>query len=74
MGSQVLIECSGQGYPEPNLEWIIRDVHFPKEGTVLPTGTLRFDPVTPDDAGVYRCSLGNSIGSDHVEIMVKVKG
>ena len=75
VGSQALLECLGHAYPTPTLEWIIiHDVRFPKEGQVLPTGTLQFDPVVPEDAGTYRCRISNSIGADFIDIMLEVRG
>lgn len=75
VGGETLIECSGHAHPKPRLEWVpIHDIHFPREGRVLPTGALHFDPVTTDDAGVYRCLLSNSAGRVHVDIKVEVKG
>ena len=75
LGRQALIECSGHAHPEPRLEWIpIHNTHFPREGHVLPTGALHFDPVATDDAGVYRCLLSNSAGRVHIDISVQVRG
>ena len=75
VGGQALIECFGHAHPEPRLEWIpIHDTHFPREGRVLPTGALHFNPVTTDDAGVYRCLLTNSAGRAYVDVKVEVKG
>ena len=75
VGSQALIECSGHAHPKPNVEWIIiHGTHFPKEGHVLHTGALQFDPVTVNDAGVYRCQLSNSVGREYIDVTVEVRG
>ena len=74
-GSRVIIECLGHAHPTPDLEWIIiHSTHFPKEGRVLPSGGLQFDPVTSEDAGTYRCLLRNSAGSVQTMISLEVKG
>ena len=74
-GSRVIIECLGHAHPTPDLEWIIiHNVHFPKEGGVLPTGGLQFDPVTSEDAATYRCRLSNSADSVYTTISLVVKG
>ena len=74
-GSRVIIECLGHAHPTPDLEWIIiHNVHFPKEGGVLPTGGLQFDPVTSEDAGTYRCHLSNSVGIAYTQISLEIKG
>lgn len=75
VGTRALIECLGHAHPTPTLEWIIiHDVRFPREGSVLPTGTLQFDAVVPEDAGTYRCRLSNSVGADYVDVTLEVRG
>ena len=72
---EVVLECAGHAYPQANLEWIIiHGVHFPVEGSVLPTGALQFKDVTAADAGVYRCRISNSVGAVFVDVTMEVQG
>lgn len=59
------------------------DITWEKEGGELPTNrlalqnfqkTLRISDVTDSDAGRYRCSAANRLGSTHHIINVTVKG
>lgn len=59
------------------------DITWEKEGGELPTNrlalqnfqkTLRISDVTDSDAGRYRCSASNRLGSTHHIINVTVKG
>ncbi|XP_017001607.2 papilin isoform X1 [Drosophila takahashii] len=62
-GSNVLMSCSVQGYPEPNVTWTKDDSPLYNNGRV----TIRSQPhslvlsdVTPEDSGRYTCRASNA--------------
>lgn len=74
-GETLELECIAEGLPTPDITW-------EKEGGELPTNrlalqnfqkTLRISDVTDSDAGRYRCSASNRLGSTHHIINVTVK-
>ena len=74
-GSSVTLECLGHAHPSPEFEWVIHHSgHFPRGYDILATGSLRFDPVTSEDAHMYRCVLRNSVGSVYSQMSLQVKG
>ncbi|KAM4037287.1 neuronal cell adhesion molecule isoform 8-T8 [Anomaloglossus baeobatrachus] len=71
----LLLECIAQGLPTPEIRWN-------KVGAELPSNryfyenfnkTLRIIGVSEEDAGKYRCSAQNNLGTIHHEITVIVK-
>ncbi|XP_064473842.1 cell adhesion molecule Dscam1-like [Ornithodoros turicata] len=71
VGSTVLLDCSAAGYPEPKAKWT--RIRYPSESliearqgsrmSVLSNGTLSIGKVEAEDSGLYRCDVGNGIGS-----------
>ncbi|KAI1882325.1 hypothetical protein AGOR_G00249510 [Albula goreensis] len=74
-GEVLELECIAEGLPTPEISW-------QKESGDLPSGrtsflsfqkVLRIVGVTEADAGAYRCTARNSLGSVHHIITVTVK-
>ncbi|KAG7249859.1 hypothetical protein CRUP_005892, partial [Coryphaenoides rupestris] len=74
-GEVLELECIAEGLPTPEMSWR-------KEGGELPSDrmsllnfrrTLRIVDVDESDAGDYRCSASNTLGSAHHSIKVTVK-
>lgn len=74
-GETLELECIAEGLPTPEISW-------QKDGGELPTGrlsyqnfkkTLKISEVNEGDAGDYRCTATNSLGTEHHIIKVTVK-
>ncbi|KAM4712389.1 neuronal cell adhesion molecule a isoform 2-T2 [Anableps anableps] len=74
-GETLELECIAKGLPTPNILW-------QKDAGKLPSGrtsfyhfnkTLKISDVNEDDAGDYRCTATNKLGSKHHLIKVTVK-
>ncbi|XP_071377358.1 neuronal cell adhesion molecule a isoform X5 [Centroberyx affinis] len=74
-GETLELECIAEGLPTPEISWL-------KESGEMPSGrmslhnfqkTLKIVDVTEADAGDYRCTAKNSLGSAHHIIKVTVK-
>nr|XP_046234888.1 neuronal cell adhesion molecule a isoform X2 [Scatophagus argus] len=74
-GETLELECVAEGLPTPEISW-------QKDGGALPSNrmsfqnfqkTLRISDVNEADAGDYRCTATNSLGSAHHVIKVTVK-
>ncbi|XP_015241296.1 PREDICTED: basement membrane-specific heparan sulfate proteoglycan core protein isoform X8 [Cyprinodon variegatus] len=72
IGNSVEFECHAVGDPEPTVQWS-------KVGGPLPShimvkdGMLRIDQVTEADAGHYRCTATNDVGSVQSEVLLNVQ-
>uniref|UniRef100_A0A7N6BSW4 Heparan sulfate proteoglycan 2 n=1 Tax=Anabas testudineus TaxID=64144 RepID=A0A7N6BSW4_ANATE len=72
LGSAVEFTCSAAGGVETKVEWL-------KEGGALPPnhhikdGVLRIDQVTEADAGQYRCTATNDVGSVQSQVVLHVQ-
>uniref|UniRef100_A0A673BSB1 Neural cell adhesion molecule L1 n=1 Tax=Sphaeramia orbicularis TaxID=375764 RepID=A0A673BSB1_9TELE len=75
-GETLELECIAEGLPTPEISW-------QKDGGELPTSrlsyqnfkkTLKISEVNEGDAGDYRCTATNSLGTAHHVIKVTVKG
>ncbi|XP_053523819.1 hemicentin-2 [Artibeus jamaicensis] len=62
-----LLPCQAVGAPQPLMSWrkdgVPLDLRSPRL-QVLPEGSLRIQPVLPQDAGHYLCLASNAAGSD----------
>ncbi|XP_017274656.1 basement membrane-specific heparan sulfate proteoglycan core protein isoform X4 [Kryptolebias marmoratus] len=72
IGNSVEFECQAVGDPEPTVKWS-------KVGGSLPAhimvkgGMLRIDRVTEADAGQYRCTATNNVGSVQSQVLLNVQ-
>ncbi|KAK9515159.1 hypothetical protein VZT92_025826 [Zoarces viviparus] len=72
IGNSVEFECQAVGDPEPTVKWS-------KVGGSLPAhimvkgGMLRIDKVTEADAGQYRCTATNDVGSVQSQVVLNVQ-
>ncbi|KAK5864266.1 hypothetical protein PBY51_001220 [Eleginops maclovinus] len=72
IGNSVEFECQAVGDPEPTVKWS-------KVGGSLPShimvkgGMLRIDQVTEADAGQYRCTATNNVGSVQSQVVLNVQ-
>ncbi|KAM6928878.1 basement membrane-specific heparan sulfate proteoglycan core protein isoform 8-T8 [Lycodopsis pacificus] len=72
IGNSVEFECQAVGDPEPTVKWS-------KVGGSLPAhimvkgGMLRIDTVTEADAGQYRCTATNDVGSVQSQVVLNVQ-
>ncbi|XP_049611156.2 basement membrane-specific heparan sulfate proteoglycan core protein isoform X2 [Syngnathus scovelli] len=72
IGNSVEFECHAVGDPEPTVKWS-------KVGGPLPThivvmgGMLKIERVTEADAGQYRCTATNDVGSVQSQVVLNVQ-
>ncbi|KAM6977222.1 basement membrane-specific heparan sulfate proteoglycan core protein [Aplochiton taeniatus] len=72
VGNSVEFECQAIGEPQPTVQWS-------KVGGPLPAhimvkgGMLRIDQVTEVDAGQYRCTATNDVGSVQSQVVLNVQ-
>ncbi|XP_061650019.1 basement membrane-specific heparan sulfate proteoglycan core protein isoform X13 [Phyllopteryx taeniolatus] len=72
VGNSVEFECQAVGDPEPTVKWS-------KVGGPLPThivvmgGMLKIEQVTEADAGQYRCTATNDVGSVQSQVVLNVQ-
>lgn len=72
IGNSVEFECQALGDPQPTVQWS-------KVGGSLPShimvkgGMLRIEQVTEADAGRYRCTATNDVGSVQSQVVLNVQ-
>ncbi|KAF0035898.1 hypothetical protein F2P81_011210 [Scophthalmus maximus] len=72
IGNSVEFECQAVGDPEPTVQWS-------KVGGALPAhimvtgGMLKIERVTEADAGQYRCTATNDVGSVQSQVVLNVQ-
>ncbi|XP_078144123.1 basement membrane-specific heparan sulfate proteoglycan core protein [Centroberyx gerrardi] len=72
VGNSVEFECQAVGDPQPTVKWS-------KVGGSLPThimvkgGMLKIEQVTEADAGQYRCTATNDVGSVQSQVVLNVQ-
>uniref|UniRef100_A0A3Q3IGR0 Heparan sulfate proteoglycan 2 n=1 Tax=Monopterus albus TaxID=43700 RepID=A0A3Q3IGR0_MONAL len=72
IGNSVEFECQAVGDPEPTVKWS-------KVGGALPAhvvvngGMLKIEQVTEADAGQYRCTATNDVGSVQSQVVLHVQ-
>jgi FMS-like tyrosine kinase 1 len=81
VASQMSLECFVTGLPLPSLIWYKDDVIFTIDGNATNrisygngNKSIDFISVIPEDAGTYKCTGLNRIGSDFQKIDVEVVG
>ncbi|XP_038637840.1 LOW QUALITY PROTEIN: hemicentin-1-like [Scyliorhinus canicula] len=73
--SQALLSCDTRGSPAPMVYWEkdgIAVTGVPGKFTVLQSGELIVENVTPEDAGVYTCTAVSTAGKASVDIRLSV--
>ena len=76
-GQDVELACAAQGFPVPTYVWSrnsqpIRQMAFNRIRQI--DGSLSIRQVMLSDAGVYRCTVNNSVGSEMIETQLIVTG
>ncbi|MGH0143069.1 UNVERIFIED_CONTAM: hypothetical protein FKN15_022424 [Acipenser sinensis] len=74
-GFQALLPCSAQGLPEPSVLWERDGVTIPDQlgkFTVLRSGQLVLERAEPGDAGTYKCTAVNTVGTASREVRLSV--
>ena len=86
-GNTTTITCEAFGYPPPTVVWnringILSDRVSVSDSVSVPTGygnvtrvsvNLTITNASREDAGVYTCSVNNSIGSDSCNVNITVQ-
>ncbi|XP_056091361.1 neuronal cell adhesion molecule isoform X8 [Rhinichthys klamathensis goyatoka] len=74
-GEVLELECIADGLPTPAVSWTKLSGEIPGHRASLMNfnKTLRISDVSEADAGEYRCTAGNRLGSVHHTIRVSVK-
>nr|XP_057938852.1 matrix-remodeling-associated protein 5-like [Doryrhamphus excisus] len=79
-GRPLYVHCSARGAPPPTLRWRIpsgaqvRPTQFLHGNLfVLPNGTLHIRKVGPKDAGIYKCTSTNAVGTEMRTVRVEIK-
>ncbi|XP_047189106.1 neuronal cell adhesion molecule-like isoform X18 [Scophthalmus maximus] len=74
-GQVLEMECIAEGLPTPEISWTKMSGDLPAQRTsfLLYQKMLRIEKVSESDAGDYRCTARNRIGSVHHTIRVTVK-
>ncbi|XP_017280369.1 neuronal cell adhesion molecule a isoform X12 [Kryptolebias marmoratus] len=74
-GQTLELECIAEGLPTPDVSWQKDEGELPSSRTSFSRfkKTLRISDVNEDDAGDYRCTATNKLGSAHHIIKVDVK-
>ena len=68
-GSRVEFGCSAQGYPKPQVHWVLKS----NEKKVLSKGsTLILNLIQPESAGEYLCVATNSEGRSEEGVQINV--
>ncbi|XP_032941545.1 netrin receptor DCC-like [Catharus ustulatus] len=66
-GSDVIMECSASGNPQPAITWFRGDDLIPvssKKYSLVAGSNLRISAVTEGDSGPYSCTLGSGSAND----------
>ena len=68
-GSKSQFECSAQGFPKPQVHWILKS-NQGKVFSKLPT--LILNKIKPENAGAYLCVATNSEGRSEDGLQINV--
>lgn len=64
-GERVILECAGQGYPQPSESWQkFNSRTFPTGEHIEGTGALVIERVSLTNAGIYICRIRNQNGEE----------
>uniref|UniRef100_A0A3B3CG13 Heparan sulfate proteoglycan 2 n=1 Tax=Oryzias melastigma TaxID=30732 RepID=A0A3B3CG13_ORYME len=72
IGNSVEFECQATGDPEPTIKWSKVDGSLPAH-IVVKGGMLKIERVTEADAGQYRCTATNDVGSVQSQVVLNVQ-
>lgn len=72
IGNSVEFECQALGDPEPTVQWSKVGGSLPAH-VMVKGGMLKIDPVTEADAGQYRCTATNDVGSVQSQVVLNVQ-
>ncbi|NXA41818.1 PGBM protein, partial [Eudromia elegans] len=70
-GTTVELECLGLGEPKPHVTWSKVGGAL-RPGVQLDAGTLRMERVERADAGQYRCTATNAVGTVQSHVILHV--
>ena len=76
-GDTIRLDCPAVGNPAPSIEWSsyklnssVYDVINSTRLRSFVNGSLEISDLTADDEGLYSCTAANSVGSDHVHVLI----
>lgn len=72
IGNSVEFECQAVGDPEPTVQWSKVGGPLPAHIVVM-GGMLKISQVTEADAGQYRCTATNDVGSVQSQVVLYVQ-
>uniref|UniRef100_A0A669D789 Heparan sulfate proteoglycan 2 n=1 Tax=Oreochromis niloticus TaxID=8128 RepID=A0A669D789_ORENI len=72
IGNSVEFECQAVGDPEPTVKWSKVGGSLPPH-IVVKGGMLKIEQVTEADAGQYRCTATNDVGSVQSQVVLNVQ-
>uniref|UniRef100_A0A8C9WAM4 Heparan sulfate proteoglycan 2 n=1 Tax=Scleropages formosus TaxID=113540 RepID=A0A8C9WAM4_SCLFO len=72
VGNSVEFECQAIGDPQPTLHWSKVGGPLPSH-VVVNGGLLKIEQVTEADAGQYRCTATNNVGSVQSQVVLNVQ-
>uniref|UniRef100_A0A8C4QNB7 Ig-like domain-containing protein n=1 Tax=Eptatretus burgeri TaxID=7764 RepID=A0A8C4QNB7_EPTBU len=79
-GSVTELTCPATGHPKPRFSWLLPHGQMLRTGTIIQAGrasiaqdgTLRLIGITFSDRGMYKCIVGNAVGSDSASVQLHV--
>ncbi|XP_056158189.1 basement membrane-specific heparan sulfate proteoglycan core protein [Lampris incognitus] len=72
VGNSVEFECQAIGEPQPTVKWSKVGGSLPSH-IMVKDGMLKIDQVTEADAGQYRCTATNDVGSVQSQVVLNVQ-
>ncbi|XP_047424502.1 basement membrane-specific heparan sulfate proteoglycan core protein isoform X3 [Mugil cephalus] len=72
IGNSVEFECQAVGDPEPTVKWSKVEGTLPSH-IMVKGGMLKIEKVTEADAGQYRCTATNDVGSVQSQVVLNVQ-
>lgn len=72
IGNSVEFECHAVGDPEPTVRWSKVGGSLPAH-VMVKGGMLKIEQVTDADAGQYRCTATNDVGSVQSQVVLNVQ-
>lgn len=72
-GTMVELECLGLGDPRPHVTWSKVGGRI-RPGVLVRAGTLTIERVERADAGQYRCTATNAVGTVQSHVILHVQG
>ncbi|XP_069566959.1 basement membrane-specific heparan sulfate proteoglycan core protein isoform X4 [Brachyistius frenatus] len=72
IGNSVEFECQAVGDPEPTVKWSKVGGSLPAH-IMVKDGMLKIEQVTEADAGQYRCTATNDVGSVQSQVVLNVQ-